>query len=260
MPRGIYIRRKDTKWNPWMKGLTKETDPRIARIAELNREWMIQNNPFRGKHHSEETKTHLREVLSGRKLSSETREKIRNNGNKGRKFSEEFCRKCSLSKIGNKSRLGIPHSEETKKKISESQLGKEMSIEFRHKMSNIMKILWKTPKYILMQMERRKVKPNKTELRFTDFLDTHFPGEWKYVGDGKAKVVIGGKVPDWMNINGKKKLIELYGDYYHQGDNPQDKMDIYAEFGFDCLVIWEHELKEKSEEELVEIIKNFNNS
>ncbi len=65
--------------------------------------------------------------------------------------------------------------------------------------------------------------------------------------------------PDFFNINGQKKVIEMFGDYWHQGQNPQDKIDRYAKSGFDCLVIWERELKEKSRTELTTIIKVFSN-
>ena len=61
---------------------------------------------------------------------------------------------------------------------------------------------------------------------------------------GKGKVVIGGKVPDFANINGKKQLLELFGDYWHKGQNPQDRIDKFAKFGYQCLVIWEYELKD----------------
>jgi G:T-mismatch repair DNA endonuclease (very short patch repair protein) len=37
---------------------------------------------------------------------------------------------------------------------------------------------------------------------------------------------------------------ELYGDYWHKGQNPQDRIDMFKPFGFDTLVIWEKELKD----------------
>ena len=58
-----------------------------------------------------------------------------------------------------------------------------------------------------------------------------------------------------MNINGRKSLIELYGDYWHKNDNPQDRIDHFKQFGFDTLVIWEKELKDQ--EMLVNKLQNF---
>ena len=90
-------------------------------------------------------------------------------------------------------------------------------------------------------------------------------GEYKYTGDGDY--IIGGMCPDFSNINGQKKVIELYGDYWHSEEvrelslkeEEQRKITKYTEHGFACLVIWERELKSKTTAELVNIIKAFNN-
>ena len=76
---------------------------------------------------------------------------------------------------------------------------------------------------------------------------------WKFVGDGQT--VIDGMVPDFININGKKQVIEVYGDYWHRNHKPQDRIDHYKKFGFKCLVYWEKDLKDLSPE-IVEIIKS----
>lgn len=85
-----------------------------------------------------------------------------------------------------------------------------------------------------------------------DFLEDFQSGEWKYVGN--FEFWIGGKNPDFMNTNGNKKLIELYGNYWHKGENPQEIIDHFKQYGFDTLVIWEKELKDlnKVKEKLVE--------
>ena len=72
-----------------------------------------------------------------------------------------------------------------------------------------------------------------------------YPNEWKYTGD--FSFWINGKNPDFVNCNGQKKCIEVFGDYWHRNDNPQDRKDIFKEFGYDTLVIWERELKNYSE-------------
>jgi len=85
------------------------------------------------------------------------------------------------------------------------------------------------------------IRPTKPEIIISQLLEVVCPNQYKYTGDGA--IIIGGKCPDFTNVNGKKKVIELFGNYWHKGENPQVKIDKYAEFGFDCLVIWEHELK-----------------
>ena len=84
--------------------------------------------------------------------------------------------------------------------------------------------------------------PNKLETIILAILETLYPGEWKFVGNGE--VMIGGKFPDFININGQKKIIEVFGDYWHCGENSEDRINIFKPYGYDTLVIWEHELKD----------------
>lgn len=82
--------------------------------------------------------------------------------------------------------------------------------------------------------------PNKAELFLADVLEKMYPAEWKFVGDGQ--VIIAGKNPDFVNVNGQKKIIELYGERWHQGDDPQERKAVFAPFGYKTLVIWSKEL------------------
>ncbi|HDZ15647.1 hypothetical protein LCGC14_0570260 [marine sediment metagenome] len=102
----------------------------------------------------------------------------------------------------------------------------------------------------------RGLKPNKLELKFEDFLNELFPNEYKYVGD--FDTFIGGKCPDFMNVNGQKKLIEVYGDYWHRNDDPQDRIDHFKKYGFDCLVIWESEYQNNLMETKDKVIRFHN--
>jgi len=96
-------------------------------------------------------------------------------------------------------------------------------------------------------------KPTKPEIKLGQILDELFPNEWKYSGNGQ--VILGKHCPDFININHKKAVIEMFGDYWHRNDNPQIWIDDYKGYGFDCLVVWEKELKNK--EYVVEKIKNW---
>lgn len=75
-----------------------------------------------------------------------------------------------------------------------------------------------------------------------------------YVGD--SAFWIGRMNPDFKHNNGKKKVIEVYGDYWHKGEDPQVRIDAFKKHGWDCMVVWEHELKEKPEN-IVEKVKMF---
>lgn len=95
--------------------------------------------------------------------------------------------------------------------------------------------------------------PNKSEIKLKNILNELCPREWDFVGDGQ--IIIGGKCPDFINVNGQKKLIELYGDYWHQGENTRTRKRIFKKYGFDTLIIWEKELKNISR--LEKKIDNF---
>lgn len=78
---------------------------------------------------------------------------------------------------------------------------------------------------------------------------------YKYVGDGST--IIGGKVPDFINNNGEKKLIEIFGDYWHDPKDIEIRRHHFAKYGFRTLIIWEHEIKSLSEEEIISKIEWF---
>ena len=46
-----------------------------------------------------------------------------------------------------------------------------------------------------------------------------------------------------MNINGKKKLIELFGNYWHAEEDEGTRANHFNNYGFECLIIWERELQ-----------------
>jgi len=92
-------------------------------------------------------------------------------------------------------------------------------------------------------------------------LKKSFPNEWKFVGDGQ--VILGGLNPDFINCNGRKLIIELFGDYWHGAKctrpfvTEEERRDVYGKYGYRQLVIWEHELKELPERSIVEKVRRF---
>lgn len=78
---------------------------------------------------------------------------------------------------------------------------------------------------------------------------------YKYVGD--FKVWIDGRNPDFINCNGEKKLIELFGNYWHKPEDEKTLPDHYKMYGFKTLVIWENDMREQSDEDLIGLIKDF---
>jgi predicted Zn-dependent protease with MMP-like domain len=229
----------------------------------------------------------------GKRASSETRQKM----SKSQKIS---CRK-SPSNFSNLSpeRLALivakaqeinktkTISSETKLKISKATsgvnnpfYGKHHTEETKRKLSNIRKAqialgcrygFAKMSKEQLREINQRTIakccaRPNKAESRLMNIIDEACPGQYRYTGD--ASVRIANLYPDFLNVNGKKKVIEMFGNYFHSDAlikerdkktaRKPERIAIYQAYGFDCLIIWESELKSKSKEELIYLVREFN--
>ena len=77
-----------------------------------------------------------------------------------------------------------------------------------------------------------------------------------------------GYCPDFLNINGQKALIELFGCYWHgcslcgfkshgnRREEDRQRLAIYSHLSFRTLVVWEHELS--NETQLLETVRRFN--
>lgn len=232
---------KTTNWNKTAEKRQKQSE-------------FMQGNKFA--FGSKRTAAHKRKmsvVMKGVNSSVAKRQKqsefMRGNKNLlGHKHSDETKRKLKVSSARYK------HSEEAKKKISAALGGLEKSEDHKKKLSESAKQLWNDP--IHHKKQRRLmalgnvIKPNKSEIKLMELLESIQPKDWKYVGDGS--LVIAGKNPDFINVNGKKLIIEMFGDYWHRNDSVRKRAAIFRPFGFRTLVIWEHELKNE-----VEVIKKI---
>jgi very-short-patch-repair endonuclease len=203
----------------WNKGLTKETDERIQDA------W--------NKGLTKETDERVRgqsEKLKGRKRAScsdGAKRKIgeANSKNMKRLWQDpEYRKKMLLARKGCKR---PPHSEASKKKIGSANVEN-------------MKRLWQDPEYIKMQMRAHNICPNKAEKRLDLVLQDLFPNEYKFVGDGQF--ILARKCPDFVNINGQKKIIELFGEHVHTEEEAQDRCSLFAEYGYQTLIIWFNEI------------------
>ena len=244
-----------------------------------------KKHPFYGKHRSEKTKQKIAKALMGRSLLADTKRKISkalkgrkgirrfgkenpmygkhrskelrdkiSKAHKGKSLSEAHKRKLSEIRKGKPSPFkGKHHSRESKKKISEAVKGefnpnynKHFSEETRKKMSEAKKGYHPSIEALRKRMKSNNISPNKPERKLNKLLQELFHRQYKFVGDGR--VVIDGLCPDFININGQKKIIELYGDYWHSLPERKKvdarRIKAYAKFGYKTLVVWEHELKD----------------
>lgn len=230
---------------------TGEPIRRFPHSEETKRKMSISHKGkyrISGWHHSEETKRKIGIAQQGKYISEETKQKIsvatkkameqycgENHPMFGKHHSEESKEKMRLASTGR------VHSEETKARLSTMGLGHPTSNETKEKISKSILARYQNPEYASKKLEAQGIKPNKTELYLQDILDKYSPGEWKYVGDGQ--LIIGGKCPDFTNVNGKKELIELYGRFYHRIDEAESRIAHFKRYGFRCIVLWEEELK-----------------
>ncbi len=239
---------------PWNIGLTKETNMKIKETSEkVNYKDIFRQIGLRNKGKSYPSPFKLPEEI---RYCFVCNQKFKIKITSKQKFCSRNCYYNNL-KI---SQLGHVVSEKTKIKQSISKLNYfntdpeaklKIKLHFikigndpkiKKQRSKLLKRRWKEDKNYINSFHK---KPNKLEINLGLFLQTHFPNEWEYIGDGKF--VIGGKLPDYININ-KKKIIELYGDYWHRNDNPQDRINLFKQYGYTTLVIWEHEMYKNLEE------------
>lgn len=200
----------------------------------------IGNVATKGKKMSQKAIESNRKGHIGIKLSDETKLKM-SLSHKGKKFKNRKHFSDEYKKYLSSIRKGLPKTEQHKANIK-----KALNLpEVHNKLVDIGKIHWNNPTYVEKQikllMNSWRIKPNKPETILNNLLEILYPNHWKYVGDGSF--IIGRQNPDFININGIKSVIELFGDYWHKDENEQDRINKYNDFGYSCLVIWEHELR-----------------
>ena len=81
--------------------------------------------------------------------------------------------------------------------------------------------------------------PNADEFFLGIYLEKRFPGEWAFNGSYNQGITIGRKVPDFVNINGKKEVVEMFGHHRHPDWHEKAWVEHYAKYGFKCTVVWE---------------------
>ena len=101
----------------------------------------------------------------------------------------------------------------------------------------------------LAMRELNARKPTMAEQKMIELIsENSLP--YKYVGNGSF--IIGGLNPDFVNINGAKKVIEIFGRYWHRNYDGKEwkrtkegRTKFFKEFGFDTLVIWTDEMSDR---------------
>jgi very-short-patch-repair endonuclease len=165
--------------------------------------------------------------------------------------------------------------------ISKKATGRITTEGVKKKHSLVSKELWKnkeyrkkqkeartTPEYLARRHEigrdtilKKRPKPNNSEKLLKNLLHKNFPGEFRL--NVKGKVSIDGKIPDFVNINGRKALVELFGVHWHTTIKDRTRLEAvrerrkaFSRWGFKTFIVWEDELKRHSEN-VVKRLKDF---
>ena len=173
-----------------------------------------------------------------------------------------LCRSCS--------NRGRHPSEETRGKMREAlkgnkrTFGKHPSEKARQKMSESTKKSWRDPEYIKKVFDGWNAKPNKQEKKAGTILQKHLPEQYAYNGDFSCGITIGGKIPDFVNVNGEKIVIEVFGPWHDEifmRERFNDEISWkrtefgtkahYSQFGYKCVVLWQEDLEREDVEQFV---------
>jgi len=195
-------------------------------------------------------------ALMGHEVAEETRRRI-SAGNTGKTMSKESKqrnREAHLGKVMSedaRQNMSIAQSESY---VSDPTRSGRISESLRQtnvqdptvnaRRSSTMRETWKDPRYVEAWSEGMKkglhTRPNGPETVVLSTLSKHFPGEWKYTGGNDVR--IGRHNPDFMNVNGKKQVIEVFGVWWHSEEEVEPLIVHYKKYGFNCLVIWEYDV------------------
>lgn len=258
------------KHKPWNKGLTKETDKRVKKNAEAIAEsW---KKPGRRKSHQEIVRKRWKDLEFRAKMEAiyhdpewhkKQSEKVKE------QFSTPSARKMLSDKLKAQWKdpkfrrtlaeyFADPANRKARAECARNQMLEQWKdLDYRKRRSKKVQKQslrrWQDPDFkkrvIQATFRGQHKRPNKPESELLKFIQKNDLG-YEYVGDGKE--VIAGKVPDFLARNGHKKIIELFGDYFHKderpengGDNGAGRKKIFAQEGFQTLIVWEHELRDE---------------
>lgn len=158
------------------------------------------------------------------------------------------------------------YTPERKKRYSDWKTGTTLSPDGRAKVSAARKNFlsddinreplrdaWRDPEKraarITKILESINRRPNKPEQKVIDAI-TEYNLPYKYTGDGSF--IVAGLNPDFVNTNGRKVAVEVFGDYWHGeqavrvAGTEEGRKAIFAEYGWDLVILWEKDINRLS--------------
>ena len=142
---------------------------------------------------------------------------------------------------------------EIREMISILATERKLTKEHRKSLSKALKRCWENSEWAEARMKKINVKPNKLE-SYVMSLMKDFSLSFKYVGNGYT--FIAGKNPDFINFE-KKKIIEVFGNYWHKKEEEEERTIHFKKYGYDTLVLWENDINSTEKEEIAKQIGDF---
>lgn len=230
-----WFKKGFSPWNKGLKGVQKISKETCKKMSESHK-----------KHYKSNCNCSSCKTQRGK-----TKGENNPNFKHGETLKKHYCKICKVNEI-----CYYTWKHGKGRCCSCSNKSKRFDEKFKKKRSKLTKSYWQIPEYrkkvIAKWMKSLQLKPNKSEKILNTLLKQILPKEYKYVGDGK--VILGGFNPDFINVNGQKKIIELFGCYWHKcnlcgfgnGKRPIDagRLKEYSKLGYSTLIVWGHELKD----------------
>lgn len=150
-----------------------------------------------------------------------------------------------------KAQVGRHHPESVKRKIGDAQRGeknhlwgKKLTEDHIAKLRQATLDNWQDSNFVEKTLRRLGARPTTPERELASLApELRYTGNgswWRMLPNGKHKN------PDFK-VPHQNKVVEVYGDYWHRNDDPQELINLYKQVGIDCLVIWEKEIKKTPE-------------
>lgn len=153
-------------------------------------------------------------------------------------------------KISHSVRKAYQENPDYRIKVSKATKRQMADLRQREHLSQLAKERVKDPEYMRKILCSRR--PTDIEQIIMDVIEKYnLP--YKYTGNGTFKV--GEKYPDFVNVNGEKIAIDVFGERWHNPEEIPERKAIFAEYGWKLIIIWGHEIKELSEAELLEELR-----
>lgn len=208
--------------------------------------------PFKGKHHVEES--NLKNSLSHKDkkpwnigLTKETDSRVKENWMNGKTKETDIRVKNLEENKERKEKISKTEKEQYKNGRISARKGKTVLSGDSGAISQSKKIreLCTLPEHMSKLFTRKEM--SYAEKEFQKIIEEYqLPFYFNGTLSAKnSRLIVERKIPDFVH-NTKKKVIEIWGEHWHKGQNPQDRIDIFNRNGYDCIVFWAKELKDKN--------------